>query len=80
MFDTVREMCTQSLPEGGNPMNELTDHLHEAFTALTRARLEVHDVAFTMREIADALIEVHHRAAIGHDLRELADRLHRSQR
>ena len=66
----------------------MTEHsdtqLIAAQAALTRARLEVHEVAFTMREIADALLDAYDAevlaARAGHELRELADRLHREQR
>lgn len=65
-------------------MTDTTDRLHEASMALTQARLELHDVAFTMREIADALLEAYTADGIaaraGHELHELADRLHRPQR
>ena len=62
-------------------MTEHSDNqLIAAQAALTRARLEVHEVAFTLREIADACIEKYHAPALGHELRELADRLHREQR
>jgi len=65
-------------------MTDTNDHLHEASVALTRARLELHDVAFTLREIADALLTPYGDETLGrragHELHELADRLHRPQR
>lgn len=65
-------------------MKDTKQYLLDASTALTQARLTVHDVAFTLREIADALLDAYDAevlaARAGHELRELADRLHREQR
>lgn len=65
-------------------MTDTNDRLHEASTALAQARLELHDVAFTLREIADALLDAYDGETLGrragHELHELADRLHRPQR
>jgi len=66
-------------------MTNTNDHIYEALlVTLTQARLELHDVAFTLREIADTLLTAYDGETLGrragHELHELADRLHRPQR
>lgn len=66
-------------------MTEHTDdRLVAAQITLARALHEVRDVAFTLREIADTLLDAYDGETLarraGHELRELADRLDRPQR